>query len=190
MERFKHSVLLMIALALVFVFAGCFKKPPEKEINAAKAAMDAALAANADKYVPTEFEAAKDLWDKAQLQTMGKKYNEAKQFYIEAKAAFEKSMGGIEAGKKALAESMPATLAGIDADWKKLQANFKENGKGLSMDEWNADVKAYAEGQKTAKELIATDPAAAKVKADELKAMIAKWNTAIKDLKVGGTIGF
>lgn len=190
MERFKHSVLLMIVLALVFVFAGCFKKPPEKEINAAKAAMDAALAAGADKYVPAEFEAAKDLWEKGELQKNGKKYKEAKQFYIEAKAAFEKSMGGIEAGKKALAEKLPAYIAGIDADWKKQQANVKENGKALSKDDWNADVKAFAEGLKAAKELIATDPAAAKVKADELKAMIAKWDTAVKDLKVGGTIGF
>jgi hypothetical protein len=45
----------MISVAMI----GC-AKVPEQELNAAKAAVDSARTAQADKYVPTEFAAAQD----------------------------------------------------------------------------------------------------------------------------------
>ena len=62
MKNFKYAVSFVMVLALALVFIGC-AKPPEAEKSAAKAAMDAAVAAAADKYAAADFSAAKTLWD-------------------------------------------------------------------------------------------------------------------------------
>ena len=97
----KHGKVLMlvgIIFALGIVLFGC-TKPPDAEKQAAKAAMDAAIAAGADKYAVADLDAAKKVWDTAESQMNEKKYKEAKQSYIDAKAAFEKAAGSVEAGK-------------------------------------------------------------------------------------------
>ena len=94
MERFRYSVSLVIVLALAFVFVGC-AKPPDAEKSAAKAAMDAAVSAGADKYAAADFTAAKTLWDTAESQMNDKKYKEAQQAYVDAKSAFEKAAAGV-----------------------------------------------------------------------------------------------
>jgi len=49
-------------------------------------------------------------------------------------------------------------------------------------DAWAADAKAFGDNLKAAKDMIAAEPAAAKAKAGELKAVIDKWEAAIKEL--------
>ena len=97
MKHFKYSVSVMMVLALALVFIGC-AKPPEAEQKAAKAAMDAAVTAGADKYAVADLEAAKKLWESAEAQVKDKKYKEAKQVYVDAKAAFEKAAAGCSGG--------------------------------------------------------------------------------------------
>jgi len=80
-------VAVLAVFALVLVMVGC-AKPPEAEKQAAKAGMDAAMTAGADKYAKGEWEGAKKAWDGAESQMNEKKYKEAKQGYEEAKAAF------------------------------------------------------------------------------------------------------
>ena len=125
MERFRYLVSLMIVFALVFVFVGC-AKPPDAEKSAAKAAMDAAVSAGADKYAATDFGTAKGLWDTAESQMMDKKYKEAKQSYIDAKSGFEFAAGGVEAGKKAMTDAVNAALFSLQNDWKNLEATAKK----------------------------------------------------------------
>src|SRR3989304_5773048 len=60
-KRPSALVSLLIALMLALAFTGC-ASPPEEERLAAKAAKDAALAAGADKYAATNFDAAMQLW--------------------------------------------------------------------------------------------------------------------------------
>jgi hypothetical protein len=113
-----------------------------------------------------------------------KKYKEAKQSYIDAKAAFEKAGGAVEAGKKAASDEASAVLASIEAAWKKLESKAKtltkpmKNKKGA----WVADSKAVTVGLAKAKEMIAADPAGAKPKLDELKAMVDKWDNILKEM--------
>jgi len=116
MKHFKQIVSLMTVLALVLVFIGC-SKPPEEEKAAAKAAMDAAAAKGADKYAAADFKAAKGLWDKSEAQVAEKKYSEAKQGYIDTKAAFVKAAAAVEAGKKAVTDEVTAAvLAALRAE--------------------------------------------------------------------------
>jgi hypothetical protein len=184
MERFKYVVALMIVLAVAFVFVGC-AKPPDAEKSAAQAAMDAAVSAGADKYAAGDFGAAKTLWDTAESQVKDKKYKEAKQGYIDAKSAFEKAKGGVEAGKKAMTDEVTAAVATLEDGWKNLEATAKKVEKNMKdkKAEWAADATAFAEGLKATKDMIAADVAGAKAKAGELKTtIIDKWDATFKEL--------
>ncbi|MEK6535104.1 MAG: hypothetical protein AABZ40_05530 [Thermodesulfobacteriota bacterium] len=183
MKHFKFSVSFMMVLALVLVFIGC-SKPPEAEQKAAQAAMDAAVAAGADKYAAADLDAAKKLWEAAEAQVKEKKYKEAKQVYVDAKAGFEKAAGAVEAGKKAVADEATAALAAVEAAWKGTEEVAKKVEKKLKdkKEAWTADAKAFGENLKAAKEMIAADAVAAKAKAGELKGVIEKWEAAFKEL--------
>jgi PBP1b-binding outer membrane lipoprotein LpoB len=173
---------LVVVLSLVFLFAGC-SKPPEAEQKAAKAAMDAAMSAGADKYAATDFGTAKKVWDGAESQMKDKKYKEAKEAYVGAKAAFEKASAGVEAGKKAVVDQVNNDLAALEGRWKDLDATAKKLDKKIKdKDAWTNDAKAISEGLAKAKEMAPADPAGAKAKTDEVKGMMDKWDGAFKEL--------
>jgi hypothetical protein len=183
MKHLKYSLSLIVFLALALVVIGC-AKPPEAEQSAAKTAMDAAVSAGADKYATADFGSAKQLWDTSETQMTEKKYKEAKQGYIDAKAAFEKATGAAEAGKKALTDEASAAVASLEEGWKNVEGASQKVAKNMKdkKDMWDADIKAFAEGLKMTKDMIATDPSGAKTKAGELKAIIDKWDATFKEL--------
>jgi hypothetical protein len=175
----------MIILALSLVVIGC-EKPPEAEKSSAKAAMDTALAAGAEKYAAGDLDAARKIWGAAEAQLKEKNYKEAKQAYMDAKAAFEKTSIAAEGGKKAAVAEANAAVAGLEEDWKNLQATAKKLAKKMkdkkTKDSWKADAEAFTEGLKKIKDKIASDPAGAKENVGELKSIIEKWDTAFKKL--------
>ena len=183
MKHLKYSLSLIVFLALASVFIGC-AKPPEAEKSAANTAMDAAVSAGADKYAAADFEAAKKLWDTAETKMTGKEYKEARQVYIDAKSALEKAAGAAKTGKKALTDEANAVVAGLEESWTNLEGAAQKVAKNMKdkKDMWDADVKAFAEGLKTTKDMIATDPSGAKTKGGELKAIIDKWDATFKEL--------
>ena len=125
MKHFKYSVSFLMVIALALVFIGC-AKPPEAEQKAAKAAMDAAVSAGADKYAAADLDAAKKVWDASEAQVKDKKYKEAKQGYVDAKAAFEKAAGAVAAGKKAVADEANAAIVALEESWKGIEAAAKK----------------------------------------------------------------
>ncbi len=183
MERFRCMVSVVILLAVALVFVGC-AKPPDAEKAAAKAAMDAAVSAGADKYAASDFSAARGVWDTAESQMNEKKYKEAKQSYTDAKAGFEKAAAGVEAGKKAMTEEATAAVTALEEQWKNLEATAKKLQKNMKdkKEAWDADSKTMADGIKAAKEMIPTDPAGAKAKTTEIKAIADKWDATFKEL--------
>lgn len=182
MTHFKHSVSLMIILALTLVFIGC-AKPPDAEKSAARAAMDAAIAAGADKYAATDFNAAKNLWDTSEAKMNEKKYEEAKQGYVNTKAAFENAAGAAAAGKKVMTDEVNAAVTGLEEGWKNLETAAKGVKKTKDQkDAWEADTKAFVDSLKAAKDMIATDPDGAKAIANELKAVMDSWDATFKEL--------
>lgn len=188
MKHFKYSVSLMMVLALALVFIGC-AKPPEAEQKDAKAAMDAAVTAGADKYAAADLDAAKKVWDSAEAQVKDKKYKEAKQGYVDAKAAFEKAAAGVAAGKKAATDEATAAVTAVEEAWKGLETAAKAVEKKMKdqKDAWAADAKAFGDNLKAAKEMIAAEPTIAKTKAGELKGVIEKWEAAFKELAAAPT---
>jgi hypothetical protein len=183
MRMIKLSVFVLVVFALGVVLAGC-AKPPEAEREAAKKAMDAAITAGADKYASADLEAARKLWNAAESQMKEKKYKEAKQNYIDAKTAFEKSAAAVEAGKKAIADQADATLKALEEEWKKLSVTAKKMEKKMKgkKQAWAADAKAINEGLEKSKEMIVSAPAEAKAKLDGLKSVIDRWNTTFKQM--------
>jgi len=182
MKNATLSVSVLVVLALVMVFVGC-AKPPDAERQAAKAAMDATISAGADKYAAADLDAAKKIWDTSESQMKDKKYKEAKQSYINAKAAFEKAAQAVETGKKALTDQANAAIATLEESWKNVEATAKKLRKKLKDREaWTTDAKAISEGLAKAKEMIAVDPSQAKAKLDELKAMVDKWENRFKEM--------
>ncbi len=185
MERNKIlvSLFVLVILALGISLGGC-SKPPEAEKEAAKKTMEAALSAGADKYAAVDLEAAQKVWGSAESQMKEKKYKEAKQNYIAAKAAFEKAAAAVEAGKKAAAEQANATLNALEEAWKKLNAKAQKTEKKLKEKKqaWTADAKTIHEGLEKVKETIAASPAEARAKLDELRVMIDKWGNTFKEI--------
>jgi chromosome segregation ATPase len=182
MKDIKYSLSMMIVVALAFVLIGC-AKPPDAEKSAAQAAMDAAIAAGADKYAGGDFDSAKGRWDSAESQMANKKYKDAKQSYIDAKSTFEMAAGNVQAGKAAI-DAVKAALPTLENGWKKLEATAKKVEKKMTdkQEDWAADQKAFTEGLQAAKDLTAKDPVRAKDKADELKSIIDKWDATFKEL--------
>ena len=183
MRMIRLSVFVLMVFALGVVLAGC-AKPPEAEREAAKKAMDAAIAGGAEKYASADLETARKLWNDAESQMKEKKYKEAKQNYIDAKAAFEKAAAAVEAGKKAVADQANAALKTLEEEWKKLNATAKKMEKKLKdkKQAWATDAKAIGEGLEKSKEMILSAPAEVKTKLDELKTMIDRWDTTFKEM--------
>jgi len=183
MRMFKLSLFVSVVFALGMVLSGC-SKPPEAEKEAARKAMDAAISAGADQYASADLKAAKEVWDNAESQVKEKKYKEAKQSYLDAKAAFEKAAAAVDAGKKVVADQANAALKTLEDKWKKLRVTATKMEKKLKAKKqaWTADAKAIREGLAKSKEMIASAPAEAKAKLDELKTMIDRWETTFREV--------
>jgi hypothetical protein len=179
----KLSLFVLVVFGLGMVLAGC-SKPPETEKEAAKKAMDAAISVGADQYASADLEAARKVWDTAESQMKEKRYKEAKQSYIDAKAAFEKAAAAVEAGKKADTDQANAALKTLEEDWKKLRVTANKMEKKLKgkKQAWTADTQAISEGLAKSKEMIASAPAEVKAKLDELKTMIHRWETTFREM--------
>ena len=182
MERSKYLVSVMAVLTLALVFVGCAKSP-DAEKSAAQVAMDAAIAAGADKYAGGDFDSAKGRWDTAESQMANKKYKDAKQSYADAKSTFERAAGNVQAGKDAI-QTVNTVLPALENDWKKLEATARKVERKMTdkQEDWSSDQKAFAEGLEVTKDLITKDPVRAKDKTDELKSIIDKWDAAFKEL--------
>jgi len=183
MRMTKLSGFVWVVFVLGMVLVSC-SKPPEAEKEAAKKAMDAALSAGADKYASSDLEAANKVWDTAESQMKEKKYREAKESYIDAKAGFEKAAGAVEAGKEAVAGQAKTALKTLEVEWKKLRVTAKKMEKKLKdkKQAWTADAEVIKEGLGRSKEMIASAPADAKAKLDELKTMIDRWEAIFKGM--------
>jgi len=188
MKRSMFFVSLMMTVMLAVVFSGC-SKPPEAEKSAAKTAMEAAVSAEAPRYASADFEAAIKIWDTSESQMKEKKYTEAKQGYVDAKAAFEKASISVATGKKALVgevntAELKAAVARLEEDWKNLQTLAKKVEAKLEKKKlWENDAKAFSERLNAAKDMIATDPISAKLKMDALTPFIASYRILFKKLE-------
>ena len=168
MKRSVFFIPLMITVMLSAVLGGC-SKPHEADRAAAGAAMQAGRQAGADRYAPAEFAAARNLWDASEAQVNEKKYEEAKQGFIDARIAFEKAANAVEAGKTAMIPEAAAAVAALEEGWKTLEVIAKRTEHKMGKKKlWETDRNSFLEGLKAAKERVNADPAGAKEEAGRL----------------------
>ena len=188
MKRSMFFVSAMMTVIVAVVVIGC-SQPPEAEKAAARTAMDDAVSAEAPRYASADYAAAKKMWDTSETQMKEKKYPEAKQGYIDAKAAFEKASGSVAAGKKAVVgevntNELNAAVVRLEEDWKNLQVLAKKVEPKLAKKKpWENDSKTFTERLKAAKEMVATDPVSAKLKIDSLRPFIDSYAKIFKQIE-------
>lgn len=184
MKSFRFSVLSMFILILALIFIGC-AKPPDAEKSAAQSALTAATAAGAEKYAAVPMEAGKMLWGEAEAQLQAEEFEAAKVGYLAAKNAFDKAAKAAVTAKKALTDEVTKTIAGLEEQWKLVEAAALAIEKKMiaQKEAWDADVLLFTQELQATKGMIAANAEGAKAKAVELKAMIDKWDVTIKELE-------
>ncbi len=184
----KNKVLIgLSAIVMIAVLTGCGKKP-QVEIDATNAAIEAALAAEADVYLPDEFAAVQDSMNaimadiEAQEGKMFKKYGDATENLASVQALANEVASKVEGKKeevKTEAETLMNDIKTVLAENSRLVARLPRGKEGAAViEQIKADLSnvdaSVAEAQ-TAYDSGAFMDAhnklqAAKAKADELNA--------------------
>jgi hypothetical protein len=148
----KFAKFLLIAGALVLAI-GC-AKPPQTEIDAAKAALGAAQSAEASVYAADAFAAAKSAVDKldsevavqAKKGALSRKYDTAKTLAVTAKKAAEDAATAATTGKEQLknqlAQKLPELADAIPAAQTLVKNALKVRGIKLDSKALNAELEA------------------------------------------------
>ena len=124
-------MLILLAFALV----GC-DEVPHQEVDGAQAALDAAKQAEADKYVPDQYNAAKQALDKAlatvkeEESAMFSNFDEAKNQLAAATTAAESATSAVPAKKEEVKQATEALLANIPGEVKTTQDMWRRAPRG------------------------------------------------------------
>lgn len=118
------TIFFCCALLISFM-AGC-SQPPKQEVDAAKSALQDAIAAGAEQYVPDELKIAQDLMAKLDAEMAKKDYKTAKQTALQAKAAAENAKAAIEPAKAKAKEAADAAVKEIKETLEKTKVLLAE----------------------------------------------------------------
>lgn len=122
------TVLCCCVMAIALI-SGCGGQPPKQEIDAANAALQAAITAGAEQYAPEELKAAQELIAKLNAEMGKKDYKAAKQTAIQSKEAADKATGAIETGKAKAKDAAAALIDEIKQGLEKGKGLVAENAK-------------------------------------------------------------
>jgi hypothetical protein len=113
----KRSWFGMAVLVMALVTVVACGKPPQQEIDAAKAALDAAKSAQADKWASTDYQTAESSLSAAQAevdaqaQKWFKNYDKAKELMNTAKADAEKAAAAAVSNKETAKNEATTAIA-------------------------------------------------------------------------------
>ena len=181
----------LIGLLMVLAFTACSKQPVQ-EINAAKAAVDSAMAEGAEKYSPAEARNVNDELAAALAEVHAqdarflKDYKKAKEMLAKTKADADTLKASLaakkeEAKKQALAAQESAIAAVEEAKASLAKAMRSNTAKGL--DALNADATGLDDSLLEVKNLIDTeDYTTALDKADAVKKGAAALMEQVKQI--------
>ena len=150
----------LVTIVLIFMLSSC-GEVPQQDIDAAKAALDAAKEAQADLYLPDEYNAAKATLDRAMAmgkeeeEAMFSNYDEAIPVLKEAKSQEENLSSTVGAKKDEVKAEAEALLARVPEEVKTARTLWRKapRGKGtreplqMIKDEITATEASAAEVQ-------------------------------------------
>lgn len=142
MKQFKVAVLFLAVLGLL----AC-AKPPQADIDAAKAALDAAKAAEADIYAPDALRAGEDALNAIQTEVdaqaakfaLFRSYEKTKELVAAAKAAAEKTTADANAMKEQVKNEATALFTDAKAELTAATELLAKAPKGKGS---KADIEA------------------------------------------------
>ena len=146
MKKFL-SVGLTLLLALTFV--GC-SKPPEMEMNAAQAALDAARSAQADIYDPATFMMASDTLNAAMAAKseqdgksgMSRNYDAAKALFVRAKELADQSVAQAAMARENMRAEVANMLVSVKADIEAVKGKIPAKGNKTEIEGWKNMLSA------------------------------------------------
>lgn len=162
MSKYKLFGMSLLLILGIILLSSC-AKPPDKEMQAARDAVSAAMNAEANMYVPDLFTSAQDSLNQAETFVTEKKYGDAKRLALFAKSWADSAaaMAGTKKEEmKASAENaVKAATDKLEAFKKmKLTAKIKSELKAweVSLTEAKKDLEAgnYAKAVDTANMVI------------------------------------
>lgn len=126
MKNFIQSFAIFFCCALLITFMTGCSQPPKQEVDAAKAALQDAISAGAEQYVPDELKAAQDLIDKLDSEMAKKDYKAAKQTALQAKEAADGAKAAIGAAKAKAKEAAEVSVNEIKGGLEKVKGLVAE----------------------------------------------------------------
>ena len=124
MFKATRYLLLLMLVGVVAMLCSC-AQPPTQEMDAAKAAIDKAISAGADKYATAELEAAKSALSQAEEKVTAKDYEAAKTLAIEAADKAAAAEAAIAAGKEKVKAEVDAMMPEAQKAFAALQKQVK-----------------------------------------------------------------
>jgi uncharacterized lipoprotein YehR (DUF1307 family) len=176
MRKLKGLGMLLLAGTMIMAMVGC-AKPPVEEKQAAEAAKNNALTAQAEVYAAGAVTEAQKLWDDAEAKMKNRAYKEAKLAYTAAKASYDVAVGQVDAGKKAMVAENDAAAKAVEASWNELSKSSVKKVKNLEAalkPTWEAESKKIQDALAKAKDTNAK-PADVKQALEEAKTLVEKW---------------
>lgn len=187
----KRFSLVFIALALLAI-AGC-SKPPEQEIQAAQAALDAARQAEAEEYVPDAFRVASDSLNAAMAAkqeqdskfALFRSYGKSKEMFIGAKALAENAATQAAAEKERVRQEVMTMItqaqAAIDTTTAVLAKAPKGKGNKAEIDLIKNDLAGVQAQFEEAKNDF--NAGKYKVAKSKVEAVIARANSLVTEIQ-------
>jgi len=126
MKNFFQSFAIFFCCALLITFMTGCSQPPKQEVDAAKAALQDAISAGAEQYVPDELKVAQDLIDKLDSEMAKKDYTGAKQTALQAKEAADGVKAAIGAAKTKAKEAAEVSVNEIKGGLEKVKGLVAE----------------------------------------------------------------
>jgi len=135
--KVKVLSIVVSAIFLLGMFAGCAKVPQEV-MDGAQAALQAAKAAEADRYLPEQYNAAKNALDAAMAEVEAQKskfflfrsYKKAGEMLAAATTAAQEAQNGVAARKEEMRKEAEALMPQVTDAIKKVQALMKKAPRG------------------------------------------------------------
>jgi hypothetical protein len=189
MPRASRTLLRPLLLASLLIAPAC-AEPPNKELDQAQGAIEAARAAGADQFAPDELKAAVDALDRARASVEQRDYRQALSLAIDAK---ERAREAARSGAERMAQHRSEAEQAIDAATRALAAAEQrlapESGR-LSAPQHAALRDGLAAASRTLQEARAafdkhTYPQA-KASADAVLARVRETMTTLSDAQGRG----
>ena len=114
-----------LLLIVSIIFAAACSEPPQKELDQAQGAIDAARAAGAEQYAKDEYNAATSSLQKAHEAVDQRDYRQALSYALDARERAQEAARAGADGKAAARSKAESSIIALSAEVKQLDAKIK-----------------------------------------------------------------